>query len=220
MKVFLFRIGNKYGPEYETYLNKKLKAYNLVWIREPFRSSVALQWNKVFCMAYDTEEPIVVMDIDVILTNDYHKLFEYPVDKDEFLTIRSWWTKKRTPYTINGGFYKYYPQSCRYIYEKFNEDPQYWQKYYIDQGITVGPVNGEQNFIEDSVRERLYLKTFPSEWCTKYTQSEDQNKWLEKKYPGGTLIKDGTFNPQIKLVHFNYSLNKPHESKLFEHLYK
>ena len=28
------RIGDKYGPEYEEYLERKLSKYNIIWIRE------------------------------------------------------------------------------------------------------------------------------------------------------------------------------------------
>jgi hypothetical protein len=42
MKIFAVRIGDKYGPEYETYLEKKLSDYELVWIREPYHPDVTL----------------------------------------------------------------------------------------------------------------------------------------------------------------------------------
>ena len=39
-----------------------------------------LQWNKMY-MNLDIDEPVVVMDIDVLLTNNYKDLFEYPIKK-------------------------------------------------------------------------------------------------------------------------------------------
>ena len=71
MKIYCLRIGNKYGPEYEDYINEKLKDYEVIWIREPYEKSIALQWNKMQCMALNTDEPIVVLDIDVLLIGDY-----------------------------------------------------------------------------------------------------------------------------------------------------
>ena len=50
MKVFAVRIGDKYGPEYEEYLEDKLSDYELVWIREPYHPDVQLQWNKMWAM--------------------------------------------------------------------------------------------------------------------------------------------------------------------------
>ena len=91
MKVFAVRIGDKYGPEYEEYLEDKLSDYELVWIREPYHPDVQLQWNKMYGMNLDIDEPIVVMDIDVVLVNDYKKLFDYPINKGQFLAIPGWW---------------------------------------------------------------------------------------------------------------------------------
>ena len=76
MKILAVRIGDKYGPEYEDYLEEKLSDYELVWIREPYEKGIALQWNKMYGMQLDIDEPICVMDIDVLLINDYKKIFD------------------------------------------------------------------------------------------------------------------------------------------------
>ena len=220
MKIYCFRIGNKYGPEYEDYINEKLKDYDVVWIREPYDKRVALQWNKMLCMALDTEEPIVVLDIDVILTGDYKQLFDYPIQPGEFLSIPSWWGS-REGWSINGGFFKYYPKDCRYIYDIFMENPGYWQKHYIKQKLTVGPVNGEQFFVEEHVKQKLKLKLVPNSWITRWSQDEEVNERVEEIYIEKTqneyLIQNNIFHPDVKLVHFTTSLNKPHESKLYKY---
>ena len=38
-------------------------------------------------MQMDIDEPICVIDIDIILVNDYNKLFDYPVKRGQFLAI-------------------------------------------------------------------------------------------------------------------------------------
>ena len=53
MKIFCVRIGEKYGQEYETYINEKLSRYDITWIREPFDSRIKLQWNKMYAMSKD-----------------------------------------------------------------------------------------------------------------------------------------------------------------------
>ena len=123
MDIVCIRIGEKYGPEYEDYLNKKLSKYNIIWIREPYHPKVTLQWNKMWGMQLQQDEPICVMDIDVLLLNDYEKIFETPIEPGQFLAMPGWWrdTKK--------------------------------SGYYIKNETTKGPVNGEQYFIEDSVKE-------------------------------------------------------------------
>ena len=83
MKIVAVRIGDKYGPEYEKYLENKLPQHEFIWVREPINDKVQLQWNKMYGMNLDIDEPIVVMDIDVVLVNDYEKLFDYPIEKGE-----------------------------------------------------------------------------------------------------------------------------------------
>ena len=222
MQIHLFRIGNKYGPEYEKYLNEKLKDYNVVWHREAFDRRVALQWNKMLCMSLDIDEPVVVMDIDLILMNDYQELLEYPIEKGQFLGMDSWWGSPPS-HKLNGGFFKYYPKDCKYIYEKFMEKISYWQQYYILKKLTIGPVNGEQFFVEDSVKENLELITFPSHWATRWTQGTKTNNGISKRYARyfdkSIQIKPNVFNKELKIIHFTHSLNKPHESNIFAHLY-
>jgi len=213
MKIVCVRIGDRYGPEYESYLESKLPEYEFIWIREPIQNNVQLQWNKMYGMSLDIKEPICVMDIDVLLLGDYKKIFEYPIEKGQFLTIKSWW--KDTEYsrfTINGGFYKYYPTDCKYIYDKFMENPAYYQKKYIEEGYTTGPVNGEQHFIEDSVNEELELIYLPSSWVCR--MKDDAMMRLNRKYKNETgnsyMFLGDEFHPDIKLAHFTHSENLPH----------
>jgi len=230
MKILAIRIGNKYGPEYETYLEKKLPEYQFIWLREAYDSRVLLQWNKMYGMSLDIDEPICVIDIDILLTNDYKKIFEYPINPGEFLAIPGWWrdTEKKE-YKINGGFFKYYPKDCKYIYDKFMSNIDYWQNYYIKNGITIGPVNGEQYFVEDSVKEKLKLVTIPDSWVTRWISSDtvinfsNLDNWqykLTKKYKDLTgnqyIFLGNQFHKDIKLVHFTHAINKPNEWKEYK----
>lgn len=227
MKIFAVRIGNKYGPEYETYLENKLPEYDLNWIREPFDTRIQLQWNKMSVMNMDIDEAVVIVDIDIMLVNDYKKIFDYPVERGEFLSIPGWWRDtSKNEYKINGGFFKYYPKECKYIFDKFMQNPIHWQSYYIENGTTKGPVNGEQHFVEDSVRERLKIKLIPDSWVTRWCvddtvlHGKDYLTWqkqITKKYKEITnndyIYLGGEFHKDIKLVHFTHSMNKPHNWK-------
>jgi hypothetical protein len=231
MKIVAVRIGDRYGPEYETYLESKLPEYEFVWIRNELDRRVKLQWNKMFAMAMDEDEPICVMDIDVLLINDYKKIFEYPIKKGQFLAAPGWWrwgfNDLEERFTINGGFYKYYPKDCKYIFDKFMSDPEHWQTHYIKEGFTSGPVNGEQHFINDSVKERLELITLPNEWfCrmearkgSQYTTSVSKlNTRFQQVTGNNYAYLGGEFWPTIKFVHFTHMANHPHnwaDYKLF-----
>ena len=70
MKILAIRIGDKYGPEYETYLERKLPNHEFIWVREPYDTGVVLQWNKMWGMQMDIDEPICVIDIDILFYND------------------------------------------------------------------------------------------------------------------------------------------------------
>lgn len=221
MKIVAVRIGDRYGPEYEEYLENKLPEYEFVWVREPINDQIMLQWNKMIGMTLDTDEPICVMDIDILLLNDYKKIFEYPIERGQFLAAPGWWrwgfSDLETRFTINGGFYKYYPKDCRYIYDKFMSDPLHWQTTYIEQGFTSGPVNGEQHFINDTVKERLELITLPDEWFCRMDARKGTNylPTLNSRYKQVTgnpyAYLGGEFWPEIKFVHFTHMENHPHK---------
>lgn len=222
MKVYCVRIGDKYGPEYETYIESKLKKYEVVWIREQFDEGVFLQWNKMLPMSYNSKEPVVVIDIDLFLVGDYEKLFDYEIERGEFLAMPGWW--RDDTHSINGGFFKYHPCDCNYIFEEFMNDPKMYQSKYILNGTTTGPVNGEQHFVEDMVKNKLKLRLIPDAWVTRWASSKlveqfwDYAEWQAKmteKYKektGNNYIFDGNkFHPDIKLVHFTNTMNKPHD---------
>ena len=229
MDIVAVRIGDKYGPEYETYLENKLPEHNFIWVREPYHPSVTLQWNKMWGMQMDTDEPICVMDIDILLVNDYKKVFDYPIKPGQFLAMPGWWRKDSNLYQLNGGFFKYYPKECRYIYDKFMSDVHHWQKFYIENGTTTGPVNGEQYFVGDSVNEKLELITLPDEWFTRWVADDkvidfkNNKTWqynMTERYEEVTgndwIYMGGEFHPDIKFVHFTNHRNKPHEWSDYE----
>ena len=87
--------------------------------------------------------------------------------------------------------------------------------HYIKSGLTIGPVNGEQFFVEEHVKQNLTLKLVPEEWVTRWTNTESKNDFIIKQYKtkfDSNIMANNKFNNNIKLVHFTTSLNKPHES--------
>jgi hypothetical protein len=222
MKIIAVRIGNRYGPDYETYLESKLSNYDIIWIREPLQKNIMLQWNKVFGMTLDQGEPVCVIDIDILLINDYQKIFDYPILPGQFLAAPGWWRdlkgEEAARFSINGGFYKYYPKDCRYIYDKFISNPEYWQRKYIEEGFTSGPVNGEQFFIEDSVNEKLELIKLPNAWFCRMEARTDAhtknsmtvlNRLYQTKTGNEYMYVGDEFHPDIKFVHFTNMNNHP-----------
>ena len=215
-RVLAVRVGDKYGQEYEDYLNSKID--NITWVNEPFDPRVKLQWNKLIGMSYNIDEPIVVIDIDILLVNNYMDLISYPIEPGEFVTFSPWWQEvPDQKYRMQGGFQKYYPKDCKYIFDKFMSDPEYWQEYYIKNKTTVGPVNGEQFFVEDSVNERLQMKFIPQNWIGPFANEPDHDYLarLNILYPGEWYYL-GEFNPDVRMVHFTHQENREYP---FQKLY-
>ena len=203
-KIYAVRVGDKYGEHYE-------RALPFVdhWIRHE-EAGVRLQWNKLRC--FEGEKcPVIVIDIDLTFMNDYQDLFSLPVERGEFLTTRNWWGQDNPvtmKYKIAGGFYKFWQEDTEYILDIFHEDPLRWQNYYIENGTTVGPVNGEMNFVEDCVRGRignnpLKMKFVPDAWHTKW-KNEPTKEYMYRmsKLYDNDYLWLGDFHPDIKLVHY------------------
>ena len=64
MKIYCVSIGEKYGPQFEKYLENKLGKIN--WIREQIAPNVPLQWNKMYPMSLKDTEPVCVIDLDIV----------------------------------------------------------------------------------------------------------------------------------------------------------
>ena len=89
MKIFCVRVGTRYGKQYEDYINSKLD--NVIWLHEQIHPHILGQWNKLHGMTFDLDEPLLVLDIDILLMNDYMELINYPVKRGQFLSIQAWW---------------------------------------------------------------------------------------------------------------------------------
>ena len=207
-EIFAVRIGDKYGMEYEKYQESKLGKIN--WIRYEDRG-INLWWNRMKVFGIKRDYPVIIIDIDMLWINDYLKIIDYPVERGEFLTTRNWWgmdQPSKKEYTFSGGFYKFWPEDTEYILDIFHEDPLRWQNYYIENGTTVGPVNGEMNFVEDCVRGRignnpLKMKFVPDAWHTKW-KNEPTKEYMYRmsKLYDNDYLWLGDFHPDIKLVHY------------------
>jgi len=197
LRVYTVRVGDKYGPEYEERIRERIPHIEVLH-EGPWN----LQWNKISFFNVQGPDPVVVLDIDIDLVNDYMDLINYPIERGEFLSMRSWW-EDVSGCELNGGFYKFYPDDVRYIYNEFAQAGPFWEQYFIDLGVKPGPVNGEENFVEYMVKKRLDLKFIPDEWCGRMVK-EPTKRWLtriNRKYPGDYFYLDKV-NPDVKILHY------------------
>lgn len=198
--VYTCRIGDKYDFEYEVNLIEKLDRLH---VQHEQSNGLKLQWNKLNFFEIESDDPIVVLDIDIDLTNDYMELINYPIKRGEFLSMRPWWQDVSGSCSLNGGFYKFYPADTHYITEEFKSKQSFWENYYIDLGIKPGPINGEENFVEHMVKKRLDLRFVPDTWTGRMVK-EPTKEWLAQinsKYPGNYFYLD-RLNPEVKILHY------------------
>jgi len=201
MKIFSIRIGHKLSQLYEEYLKYKLLDYNFSCIREQYHNNVLYQWNKLYLMNLDLNEPICLINPDVLLLNDYEELINYPIKQGQFIATSKWW-ENNNRYTIDNCFYKFFPKDCKYIYDKFILNVDECQNEYKPNQFTFEIQDGEQYFIEDNIKEKLELIKVPDNWS---------DRCLPGKYDN---VK---FDNNVKIVSFkNYyddplNIKKPHE---------
>lgn len=114
------------------------------------------QWHKVdlFNMMPDGDV-CFISDLDWTFVGDVTDIFNAPVERNELVAPYRWWTRyKGEGFTINGGLYKFIGGEFTYIPKVFHKSPRYWmQRYIIDLLIAHPPVNGEQNFMDETVRK-------------------------------------------------------------------
>lgn len=169
------------------------------------------QWYKIdfFQKDFVKEKDICVMDIDVDIVGNMDFIFDR-VKKNEFRgTRRWWWEHKRvgTEYALSGTMYKFQNGSHQYVYNTFEADIEYWQEYYIKNGITKGPVNGEQHYVQDQIIQNTKEKSFfPIEKIVKWNENDVRTQIeVEKKYieiTGLDYLENGAFHPKVSVVHY------------------
>ena len=132
MKLVTVRIGNKYGPEYETYLEKNYPIMNLYGCENQYKIMCSYNGTKMYGMNLDIDEPICVMDIDVLLINDYKKIFEFSIEKGEFLLMLvGGEIQIKSSIKLMVGSLNTILKDVKYIYEKFMSNLSHVRTHYI-----------------------------------------------------------------------------------------
>jgi len=237
INILTLKVGDKYSAEYvnKLYLNIKKNTKQLfnfycytenpvdlnpeikiILLDNP--DDLQLQWHKLKFHqtgfgGITTGEKCLILDIDWIIINNLDEILSYNLPKNKLGCFERWWSNLRHFCKLNGGFQMFYMGETNYLWKIFNEKPDYWQKYYIENGFAEGPVNGEQNFIDQHAKNKHWL---PMEWFAKY----EENKWIKINRnwerdvnPYEPYYMGGDFAESIKMVHFSNSENLIHKTK-------
>lgn len=95
-----------------------------------------------------------------------------------------------------------------YLHTIFSANPTHWQRHYISIGHADGPVNGEQNFVNQHLTNmRSWL---PQEWFGKYDPSciGSIQKKFEERIAVAPFFDGNNFYPTFRLIHFANPNNK------------
>lgn len=236
MNILTLKVGTKYSSEYvnklyssierESTVPFKMYCYTedptglrdeivVVPIEDP--NEFALQWHKLkfhktgFAGILEGEQ-CLILDIDWIITGSMDEILLHQLEDGQFGCFERWWSNLRHFCKINGGFQMYRMGDTNHLWEKFSADPEYWQSYYVNNGFAVGPVNGEQNFIDQHAGDNRYW--FPMRWFAKYHDEEwpkIQKNWHRDVDSSEPYYMGGDFCEDIKMVHFSNSENLIHK---------
>lgn len=238
MNIITLKVGPKYGPEYVNRLYNSLRRKSTTnfdfycytddpeglhpyVIKVPLHDpdQFKLQWHKLkfHQTGFGGIKPgdkCLILDIDWIITGDVTPIMDYDLPEQHFGCFRRWWSRRQDYCMINGGLQMFYMGDTNHLWEKFSADPQYWQEYYINIGEAEGPVNGEQNFIDNHVGDKR--SWLPMEWFSKYKHDElnkIQQQWSIHMSTSDPFFMLGEFDERIKMVHFTESNNSMSDVK-------
>ena len=151
------------------------------------------------------------MDIDQIIIGNCDFLFEDIKDNEFRGTHRFWWRwredKDNKKFALSGSVYKFKNGQHQYIVDEFEKSINFWQEYYIKTGITSGPVNGEQHFVQNQLEfHNTNVSMFPEKHIVKwheddfYIQTSIEHAY--KKYSGNKYLLDEDWHEDVRIIHY------------------
>lgn len=223
--ILTLKVGDKYGPEY---INRLYSAicrntsvdFNFYCYTEDgtgiidevdvipleLRNDVVKQWYKIdFHHMPQIRGKCLILDIDYIIVNNIDDVLSWDLPKNHFGCNYRWWSNMVSDCKINGGFQMFYQGETKHLYDIFYTNPSYWQTHYIKIGKAEGPVNGEQNFVDDNIQ--LKRSWLPMEWfgkmCTGEVMKFVQLGWLKNIDNSTVFYMNEEFDERVKMIHFS-----------------
>ena len=181
-------------------------------------SIIAEHWHKLkfFDKQFTGEGDIIVMDIDQIIVSDITDMIGWPVQENELVSYKKWWSKNKDSLPINGGWYKFKAGSLQYVWEKYNNNPEKWQLHYYHNSTVHFKYFGDQNFVHDTVVEyNGKITQMPGQWVAKYDKdirlNSRYNMWYSQKFGADFMIMGDEVWDELKIIHFANVDNTIHE---------
>ena len=202
--------------------NPNVKADKIIPLPNPKYTDIKKHWHKItfFSTMFAGQEPgddMIIMDIDQVIVGNVDHIIGRPVGENELLSYKKWWGFTSDWLPLNGGFYKFKSGGkCKNLWDKFRENPEYWQLKYFKSMVVHYKYFGEQNFVYNRLKEfDIKLLTIPGKHVCKITSDKRQNMEVSleymKKYNTDYMILDKP-HPNIRIVHFANPHTTIHES--------
>lgn len=202
--------------------NPNVKADKIIPLPNPKYTDIKKHWHKItfFSPMFAGQEPgddMIIMDIDQVIVGNVDHIIGRPVGENELLSYKKWWGFTSDWLPLNGGFYKFKSGGkCKNLWDKFRENPEYWQLKYFKSMVVHYKYFGEQNFVYNRLKEfDIKLLTVPGQHVCKITSDKRQNMEVSleymKKYNTDYMILDKP-HPNIRIVHFANPHTTIHES--------
>ena len=202
--------------------NPNVKADKIIPLPNPKYTDIKKHWHKItfFSPMFAGQEPgddMIIMDIDQVIVGNVDHIIGRPVGENELLSYKKWWGFTSDWLPLNGGFYKFKSGGkCKNLWDKFRENPEYWQLKYFKSMVVHYKYFGEQNFVQNRLKEfDIKLLTVPGQHVCKITSDKRQNMEVSleymKKYNTDYMILDKP-HPNIRIVHFANPHTTIHES--------
>jgi hypothetical protein len=227
INILTLKVGTRYGPEYCNRLFLGIQRHcsipmrfftytddsagllpDITTIDLVRRPDVERQWYKIDLhspdvIPVDRGELCVILDIDQIVVGSLDDVFRWPLVGSEVGLIRRWWSGSvRDHCEMNGGFQMFRFGDTAYLPGIFYSNPEHWQRHYIALGHAEGPVNGEQNFVNEHLTNtRSWL---PESWFGKFDPSriDEIQRWFERRIARARFFDGRRFFPSFKMIHF------------------
>lgn len=178
-------------------------------IKDPLKYK--LQWHKL--KYHDPKltkiskgEDCIIMDIDMKILQNIDDILSFPIDSNQIGVFKRWFSDKQHLCEINGGFQKFKMGYTKKLFEIFESDYKTWQEYFIKNELSIGPVSGEQNFIDMNIEkiglEKKYLHGY---WFAKYHEKILKHYLIPRYryFCKGAFMINGKFNENIKIIHYS-----------------
>lgn len=184
--------------------NKKLQWYKIDFFRKSFFYN-----NKI--IRKGDEVNVIVMDIDLDIIGNVDFIFT-PFDSNTFVGTHRWWWRWRedinNEFALSGTIYKFKMGNFEYVADSFESNISYWEEYFILNGITKGPVNGEQHFVQKMLMDnKANVISFPEKHIIKWDSNNfSQQLKIEKAYKewsnNNYIDSNDKFHSDIRIVHY------------------